>query len=89
LFGSFGGKQGFRTSAYLQDLACYVGQSLPFDEGSEMLLKLGGIMLTDKQIERISHHYGGVLEELSLADSPVVELKDDTLHYAMMDGSMV
>lgn len=83
------GKKGFRTSAYLQDLACYVGQSLPFDEGSEMLSKLGGISLTDKQIERISHHYGEVLEERSLEEAELVSVQDDSLHYAMMDGSMV
>ncbi len=64
-----GGKKGFRTSAYLQDLACYIGQSVPFDEGSEILAKIGGIHLTDKQIERISHHYGGVLDELERADN--------------------
>lgn len=80
------GKRGFRTSAYLQDLACYVSQSVPFDEGSEILAKIGGINLTDKQIERISHHYGETLEELE-EEEPVV--KDDRQHYAMMDGSMV
>jgi hypothetical protein len=82
------GKQGFRTSPYLQDLACYVGQSVPFDEGSELLAKLAGITLTDKQIERISHHYGEALEDLV----PVYALpttKDQRQHYAMMDGSMV
>ncbi len=93
-----GGKKGFRTSVYLQDLACYIGQSVPFDEGSEILAKIGHIHLTDKQIERISHHYGGVLEELERADNleidnlgvekEVVE-KDSRLHYALMDGSMV
>ncbi len=28
------GKKGFRQSAYLQELGCYLGQLLPFDEGS-------------------------------------------------------
>lgn len=83
------GKRGFRTTAYLQDLACYVGQSLPFDEGSEVLAKLAGINLTDKQIERISHHYGEALEGLVLAEEELVGEKDTSLHYAMMDGSMV
>jgi hypothetical protein len=46
------GREGFRTSPYLQELACYVGQSVPFDEGSELLAKLNGISLTDKQTVR-------------------------------------
>jgi hypothetical protein len=63
-----------------------VGQSVPFDEGSEILAKIGGINLTDKQIERISHHYGEALEELEEEEAVV---QDDRQHYAMMDGSMV
>lgn len=83
-----GGKKGFRTSAYLQEVACFVAQSVPFDEGSAILAKLSHILLTDKQIERIGHHYGEILEtqcvEETAAKSP-----DNSLHYAMMDGSMV
>ena len=82
------GKKGFQTSAYLQEVACFVAQSVPFDEGSAILAKIGHISLTDKQIERIGHHYGEMLEtqivEESAAKSP-----DASLHYAMMDGSMV
>lgn len=80
------GKKGFRVSKYLQELACYVGQQLTFDEGRDNLKKIGGINLTDKQLERICHEYGQQLEEGLKADSVVV--KDDKLHYAMMDGSM-
>lgn len=83
------GRQGFRTSPYLQDLACYVGQSVPFEEGSELLWKLSSICLTDKQIERISHHYGEQLEVLTPAVPPLLEAKNEERHYAMMDGSMV
>jgi hypothetical protein len=58
------GKKGFRQSAYLQELGCYVGQLVPFDEGSVVLEKMKGICLTDKQIERLTHYYGQLLEEL-------------------------
>jgi hypothetical protein len=85
------GKKGFRQSQYLQELGCYVGQLLPFDEGSLCLNKLSGISLTDKQIERLSHHYGQVLEDLEKADSACQQPHaiDQEPHYAMMDGSMV
>lgn len=80
------GKTGFRVSEYLQELACYVGQQLSFDEASDNLGRIGGINLSDKQIERICHQYGEDLETTLNEDK--IEVKDDTLHYAMMDGSM-
>jgi hypothetical protein len=75
----------------LQELGCYVGQLLPFDEGSICLDKLSGISLTDKQIERLVHHYGEVLEVLKEEDCAIVQTckTDQERHYAMMDGSMV
>lgn len=72
----------------MQELGCYLGQLLPFDEGSSVLSKLKGIDLTDKQIERLTHHYGQVLGELEeevVLPSPA----DEQRYYAMMDGSMV
>jgi hypothetical protein len=80
------GKKGFRVSPYLQELACYVGQQLSFDEASDNLLRVGGISLTDKQIERISHEYGESLESVLYEDR--IKGTNDILHYAMMDGSM-
>lgn len=50
-------------SPYYQELACLLGQALPFDEASAMAEKLLGRPLSDKQIERVCHHYGEVLEE--------------------------
>jgi hypothetical protein len=75
----------------LQELGCYIGQLLPFDEGSICLHKLSGISLTDKQIERLTHHYGEVLEALKEEDSVGQKngKTDQERHYAMMDGSMV
>jgi hypothetical protein len=68
-----------------------MGQLLPFDEGSACLEKISGISLTDKQIERLTHHYGEVLEELKEEDCLPQEPseKEQERHYAMMDGSMV
>ncbi len=74
-------------SPYLQEKACLLGQALPFDEASTMLEKLLGESLSDKQIERVSHYYGQVLEEEN-GEEPVYQASEQ-LHYAMVDGSMV
>lgn len=81
------GRTGFHISPYLQEIGCFLGQSLPFDESSEVLNKLTGCSMSDKQIERLSHHYGEELEKRTLDEVPF-EAKT-TLHYAMADGSMV
>lgn len=82
------GKKGFRQSAYLQELACYLGQLLAFDEASQVMEKFKGVSLTDKQIERLPHHYGKVVEDLEQQQVPS-SVADEQRHYAMMDGSMV
>jgi hypothetical protein len=82
------GKKGFRQSAYLQELGCYLGQLVPFDEGSVVMEKFKGISLTDKQIERLTHHYGQLLESLP-EEKPLPTASDQERHYAMMDGSMI
>lgn len=74
-------------SPYFQELACLLGQALPFDEASAMAEKLLGHPLSDKQIERVSHHYGEVLEE-ETKQEPAYQV-DEALHYGLMDGSMV
>jgi hypothetical protein len=81
-------KKGFRQSAYLQELGCYLGQLLPFDEGSIVMEKFKGIYLTDKQIERLTHQYGQMLESSSQQTEPATASHQER-HYAMMDGSMI
>jgi hypothetical protein len=81
------GRQGFRSSPYLQELGCYVGQHCPFDEASELLARMAGIDLSDKQIERICHYHGQLLEDELYTDQ--VEALDTTVWYVGMDGSMV
>lgn len=73
-------------SPYYQELACLLGQALPFDEASAMAAKLLGQALSDKQIERPCHYYGQELEEITHQE-PAYQV-DKALHYAMMDGSM-
>ncbi len=74
-------------SPYYQELACLLGQALPFDEASTLAKRLLGRSLSDKQIERLSHHYGEVLEQ-EAKQEPDYQL-NEALHYGLMDGSMV
>jgi len=80
-------------SAYLQELVCWVGQESVFDKGSEVLEKLAHIKVSDKQIERVSVHYGSSLEALEQASVASAEPYSwdasarGSVHYAMLDGA--
>jgi hypothetical protein len=74
-------------SPYWQELGCFVGQQCPFDEASDLLQKLLGVALSDKQIERLCHHHGQLLETELYAHQ--VEAPHQTLYYVEMDGSTV
>jgi hypothetical protein len=77
----------FRQSAYLQETALFLGQSEIFMDSSELLSRLIGIDLSDKQIENLCHHYGEVLEKESTDYQDIITEKRGDLHYAMVDGS--
>lgn len=84
------GKEGFKQSPALQYIACMLGQEMPFDRASEIYKLLTNNELSDKQIERLSHHYGqevATVQAEELAKRPFKQ--DDELTYLMMDGSMV
>ena len=82
-------KGNFRQSPYLQETALFLEQSEIFMDASELLERLSGIDLSDKQIENLCHHYGGVLEDECIDNQDVVIEKDTNLTYAMVDGSYV
>lgn len=75
----------FRQSAYLQQSALFLGQEQTFSYASELLERFSGIVLSDKQIENLCHHYGQCLEGQSI-DNLSLD-KRGQLHYAMVDGS--
>jgi hypothetical protein len=81
-------KKGFRISPYLQELACLVGQRVPFEEASELLATLCGVKLSSKTIERLCHYYGESLE-ITLNEPPTSVKKNSEAHYVMLDGSML
>jgi len=84
----------FKISAYVQEQLCRVGTKIIFEEASEEINKLMGIETNAKQIERLCHHYGELLEQVDWRESynDSVQLKIPTtkgITYAMMDGSML
>lgn len=80
-------------SAFLQNQMCYLGQELVYADASETLERLLGIKTNAKQIERVCHHYGDVIESqiqnsIAKGGTPP-QLTDGKKYYAMLDGSML
>lgn len=78
-------------SRYLQDRICYIAQSQVYEESRETLQEMLGVDVCEKQIERVSHCYGHLLEDEFVAEDvdDRLAVSDDQTVYAMADGSMV
>lgn len=83
----------FNISAFLQNHLCFLGQELVFADASETITRLLGIEANAKQIERVCHHYGELLEKELIEDilkgGPAPCKTDGKRYYAMPDGGMV
>jgi len=79
----------FKMSPYLQTKVIYVGQKEIFEEGSDSLRELGGIEINAKQIERVSHHWGGEIEPVIQSSVREETKREKGLHYVMVDGAMI
>ena len=75
-------------------MLCFLGQQYVFAEGEETLKRLKGVEINAKQIERVCHHYGALIEE---EDCDLIATnihreyevtQSNQLHYAMLDGAM-
>lgn len=81
-------------SYYLQYLCCFLGHQFVFRQAEEMFSVMSGITVTDKQIERVCHHYGEAFEQ-DYADgelvekSPGLKTSNAALVYVMFDGGMI
>lgn len=81
-------------SSYAQELLCYVGQQLVFEDASNMLESMKGLVIDAKQIERICHLYGQRLEEQQESAIETKQAKEypkssqKTSNYVMVDGGM-
>lgn len=71
-----------------------MGQQKVFVEAEETLEMLKGLKINAKQIERVCHHYGDLIEQqdAEMINSQVFReyegTQGDQLHYAMIDGAM-
>ena len=77
------GGRGFAVALIFSKWAV---QQCPFDEASELLKRLMGIDLSDKQIEGICHYHGQLIEDELYMDT--VEGAGQTCYYVEIDGSM-
>jgi hypothetical protein len=80
---------------FMQDQVCYIGQKEVFEEGSETILRLMGVDVSNKQIQRVSEFYGQRLENEALqnkeqfTENTFSEKETSEYIYGMVDGSMV
>jgi len=71
---------------------CYFGQSVVFEEASSMINSLTGCDFNAKQVERICHLYGGLLDEktcetIETGESKAyLEEEKQELHYAILQN---
>lgn len=87
--------KAFKITMYLQSLICLLAQDVVFESASELLNKLLNIDLSAKQIQRVSHWYGGQIDPIVAANhteympelSPAKTKDEHT--YVMVDGSML
>ena len=49
-------------SPYLAERICFVGQQAVFEEASTLLDELVGVSVTAKQIERLCHYFGQLVD---------------------------
>jgi len=85
----------FGISAFLQEHMCRIGSKITFKESEEEFKNLLGINLNAKQIERVCHKYGELLNQVnweqSYRDSVQLSMcyPEAEYLYCEVDGSMI
>ena len=75
-------------------MMCFIGQQNVFVDAEETIKRLKGVELNAKQIERVCHYYGELLEQednKKIKDNIFQRYdssKSNQIHYAMIDGAM-
>lgn len=88
------GTSKFGISERMRGLLCLVGQSVVYEEASELFAEMMGIEVCTPQIQRVCTHYGKAIDPLIKANCESViprleaSKKQDKV-YVMVDGSMV
>jgi len=80
---------GFKMTPYWQEQCVYMGQQEVFEQGSATLEKLTGQDVSAKQIERMCHAYGQLLDtdEIEMVNKNFTGVTNGVV-YEMMAGSM-
>ena len=84
----------FAISQHLQILLCFLGQSVVYDDASEICDKMLHIDISSPQIQRVCRFYGGLIDPIIEKNMeefiPVLEnlTKQDDV-YVMVDGSFL
>jgi len=74
----------------LQEIISLLGQSQVFEEAAEILQELTGVIISAKQIQRVSEYYGDKPEDLNKAydqgikPAPVLDIPPSDTAYAMV-----
>ena len=84
----------FKITAKLQEEICLLGQSVVFQEASDLIAKILDLDICDQQIRRVCTHYGKQLGKAIDANiEPLIPQIEDTQSsdptYLMMDGAMI
>jgi hypothetical protein len=88
------GTKKFGISERMRVLLCLVGQSVVYEESSELFSELMGIDICAPQIQRVCNEYGKAIDPLVKSNciSVIPRLKErgnDDPVYVMVDGSMI
>lgn len=78
----------------MRALICLLGQSVVYNEGSELFDEILGVKISAPQIQRVCTHYGNAVDPLIKSNCeaviPCLKGRDDKdCVYVMVDGSMV
>ncbi len=77
----------------MQQQMCYMGQEKVFAQASECFMRLSGVSVTAKQIERVCHYYGQIIEDVQRRAIEKGGKDKKVIHwqrcYAMLDGGML
>lgn len=88
------GTKKYGISERLRGLMCLVGQSVVYEEGSELFRELMGVEICAPQIQRVCTDYGNAIDSLIKSNCEAIiprvqgQGEEDSV-YVMVDGSML
>ena len=86
-------RKDFDISAFMQQQMCFMGQQKVFEDASQCFASLTGAQVNAKQIERVCHEYGELLEknqqEQIKTGAPAPKTTDGKRYYVMPDGGLI